>query len=193
MTIMTEEDIARLVGSIFNPESKKRNIVKDYDQTKNIDYEICAECGGDCCKRCGCEFSPDDFENISFESLKTEIEKGYISIELIDREIILEDRSVYVLRVRNNCMPIVDSGYRRGTGCILLTEKGCKLDYEHRPTGGKLLIPSKEIKISLLGENHRLCHSSYGIEECCYEWRPYQDILFQLADYFKDKNFPCSI
>lgn len=189
---MTNEDFAKVIAVIFNPELRHWDIVKDYDKAKNVNSKLCAECGGTCCKRCGCEFSPDDFADISFEALKREIEKGYISIEYIDGEIILEDRGVYILRARNAQMPIVDLGYKRGTGCILLTEKGCKLDYGHRPSGGKLLIPSNEI-ISVWGENHRECNSSYGIEECCYEWKPYQKIIMQLIDYFKDKDFPCSI
>ena len=42
--------------------------------------EICAKCKGGCCRFYGCHFSPTDFKEISFESLKTEIEKGRISI-----------------------------------------------------------------------------------------------------------------
>lgn len=44
-----------------------------------IDY--CAKCGGNCCKHMGCHYSPRDFEDLSFDALKQEIEKGRISID----------------------------------------------------------------------------------------------------------------
>ena len=43
--------------------------------------QLCKECGGRCCKIMGCHYSPDDFEEITYESLKKEIEKGFISID----------------------------------------------------------------------------------------------------------------
>lgn len=170
-------------------DSEPRSIKKDYSDTKNINSKVCSQCGGKCCKRCGCPFSPDDFEDISFEYLKKELEKGYISIDYVDGEMILEDFGIYILRARNQDMPIVDVGFRRGTPCILLTEKGCKLDYEHRPSGGKLLVPDQEF------ESHESlrCHSNYDMDDCCHEWKPHQKILSQLVQYFKDKDIPCSL
>lgn len=177
-----------LFNLMFN-KSQTREIKKDYNTSETINSDVCSKCGGKCCKKCGCHFSPDDFKDISFESLKKEIEKGYISIDYVDGEIILEDFGIYILRVRNQDMPIVDTGFIRNTHCILLTEKGCKLDYEHRPTGGKLLIPDEKF------ESHESlrCHSNYDIDDCCHEWKPYQKILCKLVKYFKDKDIPCSL
>lgn len=180
---MTDEEFHKLFDKIFFQRKAYRSIKKDYNILRDVDYKVCAECGGKCCKKCGCHFSPDDFKDISFEFLKREMEKGYISIDYVDGEMILEPLGIYILRVRNKGYPIVDTGYQRGTQCILLTEKGCKLDYEHRPTGGRLLIPSK----------NKECHSNYGVEDCCHEWKPYQEILYQLIEYFKDKEIPCSL
>ena len=176
------------LDSIAYPKLPYRSIEKDYDNPQNVNPEICAECGGQCCKRCGCHFSPDDFEEISFEFLKKEIEKGYISIDYVDGEMIWQTIGVYILRIRNQGAPIVDEGYKR-TPCILLTEKGCKLDYAHRPTGAKLLIPSDKLSM----DNERLCSSIYTIGSCCYEWQPHQRILRQLVEYFHDKEIPCSL
>lgn len=189
---MTDGNIAKLIASLDDSEERRRNIVKDYDKAKNVNSKICSECGGECCKRCGCHFSPDDFKEISFKILKKEIEKGYISIDYVDGEMIYRSLGVYILRARNAGRPIFDTGYIRESGCILLSDKGCKLDYEHRPSGGRLLIPTKNTTKFLFGE-HRICSSTYGIEECCYEWMPHQEIIYELINYFKDKDFPCSL
>lgn len=173
----TLADILRILEELDG-----RTITKDYAAPQNVNPKICSQCGGACCKRCGCHYSPDDFEEISFEYLKTKIEKGYISIEYIDAEMILQATGVYILRIRNQDAPIVDNTLRR-TPCILLTESGCKLDYDNRPAGGKLLVPHPNGK----------CQQNYHIEDCCHEWRPHQKVLHALAQYFADLDIPCSI
>lgn len=186
---MSEEEFYKLYEAIYFPKLEYRSIEKDYDINKNVNSSICAECGGTCCKGCGCHFSPDDFKNISFESLKKEIEKGYISIDYVDGEMIYSDVGVYILRIRNQGAPIVDIGFGIRTPCVLLTKKGCKLDYEHRPTGGKLLIPS-----SISSFCHEMaCKSRYNISDCCYEWLPHKKLLQKLVEYFEDKEIPCSL
>lgn len=178
-----------LLESTLFPSLNYRSIPKDYLDPKYSKPEICEECG-QCCKRCGCYFSPDDFTEISFDFLKKEIEKGYISIEYFEGNIINQNVGVYILRIRNQGAPIVDSGYKR-TPCILLKEDGCKLDYEHRPSGGKLLIPST--RTVLFSKKLRDCLSDYTIKDCCFEWLPHKKILYKLSLYFKDKDFPCSL
>ena len=185
---MTKEEFCQWFEDLKYPTLPYRSLKKDYNISKNVNLEICSQCGGKCCKWCGCHFSPDDFEQITFDYLKKEIEKGYISIDYVDGKMIYETFGIFILRIRNQDSPIVDSGFRR-TPCILLTEKGCKLDYEHRPTGGKLLIPSK----TLSNKTTIDCHQTYSIVNCCYEWKSHQKILHDLAMYFKDKEFPCSL
>ena len=182
---MNHADILELLNNIGK---FRKSINKDYDVKKNVNAKICKSCGGLCCKNCGCHFSPDDFKKISFEFLKKEIKNGFISIVCVDREFILQDENVLILRIRNKGMPIVDFGYDSAP-CILLTNSGCKLDYEHRPTGAKLLIPSD----SFDKYHVRMCNSKYTIEDCCYEWEPYQNILSELVKYFFNKDFPCSL
>ena len=180
-------NIERILFPILDHRSRK----KDYDNPQNVNAEICSKCGGKCCKRCGCHFSPDDFDEISFEAIKAEIEKGYISIDKVLGEMVLQDFDVYILRIRNQGAPIVDLGLKRSP-CILWTETGCKLTYEQRPSGGKLLIPSEKTS-KKTGETTLTCHSTYDIDVCCYEWERHQMILRQLAEYFQDKEIPCSI
>lgn len=186
-----DRKVSDVLDCILYPKLEYRSVKKDYSRLKNVSKRICAECGGECCKRCGCEFSPDDFKEISFEYLKDEMEKGYISIAYVPDEICYDPFGVYILRVRNREAPVVDLGYRRSP-CILLTEKGCKLNYKDRPSGGKLLIPSRKV-YEFMGEKKRVCPTSYGIRDCCYEWKPHQRIIHELIEYFRDKDVPCSL
>lgn len=186
---MSKEEFYKWVDNILYPELEYRSIEKDYDIAKNVNESLCTKCGGTCCKNCGCHFSPDDFEEISFEFLKKELEKGYIAIDYVDGEMIYSDRGAYFLRIRNQEEPIAQLEDRRRRPCILLTEKGCKLDYQNRPTGGKLLIP----KESTNQKGLMVCESKYRIKDCCYEWMPHQKVLKQLIQYFKNKDIPCSL
>ena len=78
---MNVGEMAQMLESVLNPERYYQSLGKDYATAKNVNVEICKGCGGECCQRCGCDFSPDDFQEISFEYLKQQMEKGYISIE----------------------------------------------------------------------------------------------------------------
>lgn len=186
---MNNEKTQKIFEEIFFPKLEYRSIKKDYDNPENLNPSVCAECGGVCCKACGCHFSPDDFKDVSFDGLKKEIEKGYISIDYVDGEIVWSSIGIYILRARNQDSPIVDTGFRNRKPCILLTENGCKLDYEKRPTGGKLLIPNTISSFC----HETTCKSKYKIVDCCYEWKPHQKVLYQLVKYFENKNISCSL
>lgn len=182
------QDFIRIVELLQKLDSMPRKIKKEYTIEETTNLKLCAKCGGRCCKGCGCHFSPDDFEDISFEGLKRELEKGYISIDLVDGEAFDRQGFFLILRIRNRKARIVDLYYERGEPCVLFTEKGCKLSYDKRPTGGRLLIP---IELKCKGFSYLDCHSAYTIEDCCMEWKPYQKILSELVHYFKDKDYPC--
>ena len=191
--IQNKDTILDIISTILHDsDTKEFHMDKTFTESATTDYSLCSQCGGYCCKQCGCHFSPDDFEMISFDYLKGEIEKGYISIDYVDGEILYEPLGVYILRARNRNSPIVDTSFRGRVPCALLTDTGCKLDYDHRPTGGKLLIPSNDT-YSLYGSLRRRCHSEYDIDICCREWRSHQSVLYKLIDYFKGKDYPCSI
>ena len=186
---MNFDKISKFLNRILYPNVSAERVEKDYSDSINVNTKLCSACKGKCCKRCGCHFSPEDFKEISFEFLKTEIEKGYISIDYFTSSFTHMNSGAYILRVRNQDSPIVDAIVLEMKPCILLTEKGCKLKYEERPSGGKLLIPKIE-KIGLW-KWERTCYSKYKISDCSREWMPYQEILKSLADYFRDKDFPC--
>ena len=108
--------------------------------------EECTKCKGGCCKSMGCHFSPTDFSEITFEALKNEIEKGFISIDWWE-----EDEPQYYLRMRHKNAPIVDPSW--GGICMLLTDKGCPLPFEKRPLGARALKPRED--------KSEMCYSSY--------------------------------
>ena len=137
--------------------------------------EMCSRCKGVCCNLMGCEYSPRDFSDLSFESLKGEIEKGRISIDWWENG---DDKPDYYLRARHIYAPVVDPSW--GGRCINLTATGCSLSWEERPLGGKALKP----KESFYGS----CVSSYGKEAAKDEWKAYSDVLKRLVDYFKEKE-----
>jgi hypothetical protein len=130
----------------------------------------CAECKGLCCKHMGCHFSPTDFEDISFDNLKKEIEKGFISIDWWESDV-----HQYYLRMRHVNAPIVDPSW--GGRCVLLTDKGCPLPFEKRPLGARALKPISN------GE----CRVHYSKEMCKDDWLEYSDILSALVLYFNSK------
>jgi len=141
-------------------------------QSNNENSKLCFECGGKCCKNLGCHFSPKDFEDIDFETLKDLIEKDYISIDWWDGDIFDKDRDrTLYLRIRNKNAPIVDPSW--GGVCMLLTEQGCSLPFNERPMGGRGLIPS-------IGE----CIVGYSKEDCCKDWYIYQELLEKLVKLF---------
>lgn len=136
---------------------------------------LCSSCKGMCCNRMGCAFSTDDFKEISFEFLKSEIEKGFISIDWWEGDIDNQNKydRVYFLRMRNKNSHIVDPSWG-GKGCILLTENGCPLSLENRPKEARLLEPKE----------NRNCISHYPKEEYVRDWRKFYDILSALERCF---------
>ncbi len=130
----------------------------------------CAVCKGSCCRRMACHYSPRDFKDLSFESLKKEIEKGRISIDWWEAE-----EPEYYLRARHVNASIVDPSF--GGICINLTEDGCSLSFEDRPLGGKAVKPDPMMR----------CQNSYTKEMCKEEWKPYSQTLKRLAEYFSSQ------
>jgi len=156
----------------------------DLSEEANTNPELCSKCKGRCCKNCGCFYSPRDFKEISYRYLKKEIEKGYISIDFIPKTKKSRDvpKDTLVLRSRNVDRPVVDTDINfRPMRCKRLTEQGCSLTYDERPTGGKKLMPILNV------EGYICCYPMYGIIECTKEWRPYQRVLRRL--YRRFTNF----
>lgn len=72
------------------------------------------------------------------------------------------------------------------TSCASLTEEGCYFDFEHRPSGGKHLIPKKVISKEK-GEYFD-CKSDYSSLEKLDEWLPFQNALKKLVRKYTGKD-----
>lgn len=155
---------------------KKRG---ELENIKNINHSVCKQCGGACCKNTGCYFSPRDFKEISFESLFSLLEKGYTSICPISSFLTGLENSL-LLKVRNVNDPVVITDETEPSKCILLGDNGCILKDADRPYGGSALIPMKNVS----------CIIGYTLREAVEEWRPYQDLLIELAKVFIQKDIP---
>lgn len=90
-----------------------------YDALPRFNPALCEKCGGKCCKRTGCYYSPKDFSEISFETLFKHLCKGYTSIYPIDGFYTGLQNSL-ILKVRNVGEPVaIDKNYGYNQ-CILL-------------------------------------------------------------------------
>jgi Fe-S-cluster containining protein len=142
----------------------------------NENGDICRTCGGKCCKQCGGHYSPDDFDEITVEALKERIDRGNISIDWWEGDVVAGDlyRTLY-LRARHVGADEIDPSW--GGTCIHLKNNGCELTFEDRPLACRDLIPSRE-----------KCIGSYSKEDCCRDWYKYQYILNELVMHYGDKQ-----
>lgn len=160
--------------------------------------QICKMCGGDCCQRCGCAFSPNDFyvcrshqfsEEEVFQYFKHFLKRGYASIshrklgdrwtgafvmEGISLQKLLEGEGALYIRMRNINSNIVDVWGISSGCCVGLMENGCRFSFEKRPRGGRELMPDL-----------RSCIPVYSEYQAAIDWYPYQNILYKLYEEFK--------
>lgn len=150
------------------------------DKRSTTNSELCNNCKGKCCKNCGCFLSPQDFGKISYKALNKELQKGYISIDLVRKSNYVK-KGTLVLRIRNIDSPIVDiKRSSKKHQCMMLTPKGCSFSYEERPLGGKLFIPLVN------SEGIGVCYPKYSYIECAREWQPYSRILKKLYKNYRN-------
>lgn len=137
--------------------------------------EICAECGGICCKKCGCDYIPSDFTSLSMNDLLEILEEGNISItsaiffERLPNGKLYANPYLY-LRARNTNRPIVDL-FSLKTKCSQLTDNGCRYDINNRPSGGVNLVPLPNMK----------CYSNIEHSKLMESWKSYQKVLAKLV------------
>ena len=125
---------------------------KRWIKEKTSNPGMCKECGGRCCKKCGCSHFPEDL-NMTFENIVKEIKERKMSIDRLEHE-------GYV-------------AYGNIGRCVFLTEEGCKLDYESRPSGGRYIVPFWSG-----------CYALYTPQEFIDKWIPYQKLLKDLIKFF---------
>ena len=152
---------------------------------EEIVYEnknICRECGGKCCKKCGCDYSIENFDNLKIDNLQRILEQGDISIVSYQkfqyvRGMLINDPFLY-LRARNINRPVVDLLSLKTT-CASLTEDGCKYTLEERPKGGVNLIPV---------EGATRCYRVKDAMSIIDGWKNHQKTLATLVKRLTGKN-----
>jgi len=122
---------------------------------------LCVECGGQCCKKLpGCAH-PEDFNNADEGAIRTALKSGKWVIDWCGED------DLYFLRPATvHGEAIFDPSF--GGTCVLLTPKGCSLDFDQRPRGCRMLEP-RPLEIG--------CTTDYGKPEAIRDWAPYYDML----------------
>ena len=176
----TRSELMEMLDRMMYPRVEYQRQHKVYKKQRATNVTLCKKCGGKCCKKCGCQFSPEDFEDLSLEGLKKEIDKGYATISVFLREDWYGTTDVYYLRVR--CEGEDATGglnlIPHHGACVMLTKKGCKLPFEKRPTGGRNLLPIPD------RDGQPNCLQTYDIHDCAKEWLPYKKLLQQLVEVY---------
>lgn len=143
--------------------------------------EICRKCKGKCCKLGSCEWFVSDFKSLSIKAIDTILQEGRTSIVALPyirtQNGKIKCTPILYLRVRNTDRGYVDL-LSFATPCASLTEDGCYFDFEHRPSGGKHLIPQ---------EDHD-CRPDYKLSEKINDWLPYQNALRKLVRKYTGKD-----
>lgn len=156
--------------------------------------DICKQCGGLCCKGCGCHISPNDLLDLSKESIINLIDESQcISIDWWEGNPLHDEQTdedlhkkVYFLRIRNKERQIIDPAFGPNE-CAILTETGCPLSFEYRPRGGRELLPVENMEDN--------CIIGYSKKDCCIDWIDHQDVLVEVYNHYhqlgmEDANNP---
>lgn len=149
---------------------------------KNENLDLCRECGGMCCIKCGCDYSVNDFKKCSYNTLLSELNKGDKSIVAALKFIKMPngkytyDAFLYV-RARNVNRDIIDLVSMK-TRCAQLTDKGCTHSYEDRPANGRNLKPIID------EDGNKICKPIINPLDILKTWKPYQKVLKRLVYYY---------
>lgn len=147
---------------------------------KNINKQMCKECGGLCCKQTGCVYLPKDFESMNFKFLRSQIMKGNISISGHPAPGLRLNSWTFILylRARNENAKIVDL-VNRGGKCKMLGKNGCKYKDKDRPSVGLALKPHPTIRPCTM--------DNYG-NIVTEQWLKHQDVLHKLVKEFTGED-----
>ena len=157
----------------------------NFEDKSIFENECCQECKGRCCKKCGCSYYVEDFEDLSLNELKTELNKGDKSIVSTLEVSYANHRycvsPILMIRVRNEGRGVVDL-FSEKTRCSLLTKDGCPYSFENRPTGGIMLIPFKN------GSGFD-CKTLETANQIAIDgWKRYQKVLARLVKYYTGRS-----
>lgn len=143
--------------------------------SKYEDKDICSRCGGFCCKKSGCDYSTDNFTDLSINALQEKLAEGNMSIVAMLNFHELSNGKLTVspflyLRARNKDRDVVDLLSLKKT-CSMLTDTGCSYSLEDRPKGG----------VNLLPRDPKPCVPDVDPYEIVKGWERYQKVLQRLV------------
>lgn len=146
------------------------------------DKNICAKCGGFCCKKCGCDYFVSDFDNLKLDYLLNVLSDGKISVvSSLDFKKTQNGKLICLpvlsLRARNENREVIDLLSFK-TRCSQLGNNGCLYDLDNRPSGGATLIPGLNMA----------CHSDVNRLEELNKWLPYQNVLGKIVKRYTGKS-----
>ena len=138
--------------------------------------ELCRQCGGFCCKKSGCDYFVDDFDDLSYNGLLKALADGNISVVALLKFSKLKTGKLtftplLYLRARNEGRDIIDLVSIKKT-CSLLREDGCSYDLANRPSGGVNLIPA--------GNKYK-CFPKEDALSAILKWESYQKVLSRIV------------
>lgn len=134
-----------------------------------IDEDICRKCGGECCKNCAGIIFPDELKpNIESEIIRLLRTENY-AIDWWDGDIEEGEeywRIMFVRPAHKNAIGKIEDASWGGECVFFKEEVGCKLKFEQRPHGCRMLEPKPD----------KSCKGhSGGKEGAAKAWRDYQD------------------
>lgn len=149
--------------------------MRKHKSLKLENEEICALCGGKCCKNGGCKYLSQDFAQIKLDYIESVLDQGNISVAaLIDfrhqSKKTFANITLY-LRERDINHDAIDLVSVRSC-CSSLKNNRCEHDISNRPSVGATLVPSFPEK----------CHPSISHEEFIANWEPHQEVLHQIVE-----------
>ena len=150
-------------------DRKTLNISDPWVREKTCNPQMCAACGGRCCKTCGCSYFPSQLE-MTKKAIK---EKEGITIAKIRSIAMFQNLKTPILFIRTSNIGEGLLESKPLGQCKFLTPKGCSFSYEERPLGGTLIVPFQG-----LGG----CYSLYSVEEFIKMWQPHQQLLQEIVE-----------
>lgn len=164
----------------------------------NERFDLCKQCGGQCCQSMGCEVSTEDFTTkygeITKESIIQALQDGEWAIDWWEGDIRCDRKDLCVnlpepdpkdlifesfyMRVRHCGEPAVYGSW--GGTCVMWDrETGCKYDWDHRPTGGKALPAGGAPVCGKYRVDIAEYASTYDKAIGAVDWFPYRNILVE--------------
>lgn len=123
---------------------------------KLYDANLCARCGGDCCKTQSCFLLPFDIYPFTAKKIIYLIDNGFYSI----RAFFEKDKAYAFLTAREEKDSKV-AILMPHSSCAHLTDQGCLFFEQERPSGGIALIPKPGLR----------CEPTLTVEELENPWK----------------------